>query len=109
MVSFARRRVSSFCPIVLDAEKLQYRDIVFENLRIDDVRTPDQVAGVQLEVTGVQVGDREFSELTAQLSATTDRQSLAVSGAYLDSECVDCHWKALWRTGTIPWVPVGVA
>ncbi len=74
-----------FLSIVLDAEELQYRDVVLEKLRIDDVRTPDQVAGLHLQAASVRVGNREFSELTAQLAATTDRQSIVVSGAYLDS------------------------
>jgi len=75
-----------FLSIALNAEELQYRGVSLDELRIDDVRTPDQVAGLNLAVTGIQVGDREFSGLTAQLAATKDQQSLALSGAYLNSE-----------------------
>ncbi len=78
-------RGQPFLSLVLDAERLQYRDVMISELRIDDVRTPDQVAGVHLAATGIRVGDREFGEVTAQLAATTDQQSLAISGVYLDS------------------------
>lgn len=74
-----------FLSLVLDADELQYRDVILAGLRIEDTRVPGQVAALRLEAAGIQVGDREISEFTAQLTATTDQQSLLVSGGYLDS------------------------
>ncbi len=75
----------SYLSLTADATELRYGNVLISDLRIDDVRTQEQMAGLKLAATQIIVGDREFPDITAVLEATMTRQSLAVSGDYRDS------------------------
>jgi translocation and assembly module TamB len=74
-----------FLSLALDAGEISYGNVVIGDLSVEDVRQQGQIAGMQVTVEDIQVGDRKFGGVTALLEATKDSQSLAITGTYRDS------------------------
>ena len=76
-----------FLSLDLQADVLEYRDVQFTNLTIEDTREPGQIAGIRARAEELRAAGRSMSDIEVRAGFSEDRQTveagIAIRGSRL--------------------------